>query len=217
MSEAASYVSFCHCNATAREISSLPGVCFTIHFHVPFLFPFPFPSLIAFPFPIPFQFLSFVSVSFPVPFSQPYMFSSPSASSLSLWSLGRLIPPLGAVASGQFSSSPLVSSIISCQFRGPTARKSPRLYCWQLGDSILALGSSLLCQEKRTLVRMTFLKLVICGLEQLTWSPKARGLSHYQLFIFVPGFVKHLRHWWEEGYPPLLKRRMPPPMVRPHQ
>jgi len=33
-------------------------------------------------------------------------------------------------------------------------------------------------------VRVTFLEIVVCGLEQSTWSLKAEGLSHLQLFIW---------------------------------
>jgi hypothetical protein len=152
MPESASYLSFCNCKATAQEISSSPGVCLTI----PFPLPFPFP--ISFPFPFP----SFVPFPYPVPFSPPCVSSSPSLSSLSLPSPGQLLPPLGALGSAQFSSSSS-SSIISSQFSGLMARKSPGLYCQQLGGLIFPLRSSLPYQENRSPVRLTFPELVLCG------------------------------------------------------
>ena len=141
MTEFASYLSFCHCTATARQISSPRVDCFKM----PSLLPFPFP----FPFPLPFP--SFVPFPFPVPFSPPCVSSSPSPFSLSLASPGRLLPPLRAPGSPQFSS-PSSSSIISSQFSGPTPRKSPRSYCRQVGGSLFALRSSLPCQQKCSLV-----------------------------------------------------------------
>jgi len=78
--ESASYLSFCNCKPTAREISSPPGVCFTIHFRLQVPFPFSFP----------FHFASCVHSPFTVPFSPPCLFSSPSPLPLSLPSPGRL-------------------------------------------------------------------------------------------------------------------------------
>jgi len=176
MSESASHLSFCNSRATAQEISSPPGVCLTISFPLPFPFPFPFPST----FPFPFQYI--VHLAFPVPFSLLCMSSSPSLSSLSLPSLGRLLPQLCTPGSTQFSSSSSLS-IISSRFGCLTARKWPSLYCWQLGGSIFALRSSLPYQERCSLVHLTFPGLVVCGLEQSTWSPKAWGLSRLELFI----------------------------------
>jgi len=147
VSESASYILFCNCTATAREISSPPGVCLTIPFPLPFPFPFPFSFLVIFPFPFPFP--SFVPFPFLVPVSPPCVTSSPSLSSLSMRWLRRLLPQLSAPGSAQLSSSSS-SLIISSQFSGLTARKSPGLYCRQLGGSIFALGSSQLYQEKRS-------------------------------------------------------------------
>jgi hypothetical protein len=48
------------------------------------------------------------------------------------------------------------------------AKKSPGLYCQQLGGSIFALSSSLPYQEKRSPVRLTNPKWVVCGLERST-------------------------------------------------
>jgi hypothetical protein len=159
MSDSASYVSFCNCKATAREISSPPGVCLTIPF--PLLFPFPFPC------PFPFPFPSLVRFPFPVPFAPPCVSSSPSPLSLSLPSPGWLLPPLGAPGSAQFSSSSS-SSIISSQFSGLTARKSPGFYCLQRRGSIFALRTSLPYQENHSPVHLTFPELVVCGLERST-------------------------------------------------
>ena len=60
---------------------------------------------------------------------------------------------------------------------------SPGSYCRQLGGSIFAQGSSLQYQENRSPVRLTCPELVVCRLERLTRSWKARGLSHLQLFF----------------------------------
>ena len=216
MSESASYISFCNCKATAREISSPPGVCLTIPF--PLLFPFPFPFSIAFPFSFAFPFLfpfpSSVPFSFLVFISPHCMSSSPSPSSLLMPSRGQLLPPLGAQESAQFwSSSPL--SFISSQFSGPTARKLPGLYWQQLGGSIFALRSSLPYQEKRSLVHLTFPELVFRWLERSTWSLKAQGLSHLHLFIWLWFFPQHLPHIWVEACSPLPKRQTAAPAVRP--
>ena len=111
------------------------------------------------------------------------MSSSLSHSWLSLASLGRLLPPLGATGFSQFPSS---SSrlIISSQFSGLTARTSPGLYCWQLVGSISTLRSLLLYQEKRSPVHLSSPELVVCGLEWSTESPKVLELPHLQLFLW---------------------------------
>jgi len=113
----------------------------------------------------------FLSPSNPVFPSQSQSLShfptSPSPSSLSLPSPGRLLPPLGAPGSAQFSSSSS-SSIISSPFGGLTARMSPGSYCQQLGGSISALRSSLPYQEKHSPRHLTIPELVVCGLEQST-------------------------------------------------
>jgi len=150
-----------------------PGVCLTIPFPLPFPLPFPFP------FPFPF----FVPFPFPVPSSLPCVSSLPSPLSLSLPSPGWLLPTCGALGSAQSSSSSS-SSNISSEFSGLTARKSPWLYCWQHGGSIITLTSLTPYQVNPSRVRLTFPELFVCGLEQSTWSPKARGLSHLQLFIW---------------------------------
>ena len=157
----------------AWEISSPPGVCLTI----PFPLPFPFPFLFLFPFPsiVPFPFLD--------PFSPPCVSSSPSPLSLSSPSPGWYLPLLGAPASTQVSSSSS-SLIISSQFSGLTARKSPGLNCRQLGGWILAQRSLLPYQHNHLPERLSFPVLVVYRLERLTWSPKARGLSHLQLLIW---------------------------------
>jgi hypothetical protein len=160
MSESASYISFCNGKATAREISSPPGVGLTIPF--PLSFHFPFPSSVAFPFTFPFP--SVVPFPFMVLFSLPWVSSSSSLSSLSLPSPEQILPPFGPLGSDLFSSSSS-SSIISFQFRGVTARKSPHLICRPLGGSIFALRSSLPYQEKRTPVCLNFPELVICRFE----------------------------------------------------
>jgi hypothetical protein len=167
MSKSASDISFCKCKATAREISFPPGGCVTMPFPVPFPFPFhfpfPFPFSVAFPFPSP----SFVPFPFLVPFLPRCDTSSPSQLSLSLPSPGWPLPLLGAPGSAQFSSSSS-SSIVSSQFSGLTATKSPGSHCRQLGSSIFALRSLPLYQEKRSPVPLTFPELVVCRLERST-------------------------------------------------
>jgi len=138
-----------------RDIIS-PGVCLTIPFPSPFPFPFPFASTVAFPFPFPFPFPSSVAFPYPLPsfvacpflvhVLPPCMSSSPSPSSVSLPSRGRRFPPVGTQGSAQCSSSSS-SSIISFQFGGLQAMKSPSLYCRQLCGSIFALILLLLYQD----------------------------------------------------------------------
>jgi len=168
---------------TAREIPSPPRVCSTIPFPLPIPFPFPFPlpfpSSVAFPFPFP----SFVPCPFPVHFSLPCMPSSPSWSSLSLPSPGRLRPALGAPESAQFSSSSS-PPMISFQFSCLTARKLPGSYRWQLGGSICALRSSLVYKENHSMLHLSSRELVVCRLELSTRSLKAQGLSHLQMVIW---------------------------------
>jgi len=119
------------------------------------------------------------------------MSSSPSLSSLSSPSPGGLLPPLGPPGSAQFSSSSS-SLIISSQFSGLLARMSPGLYCQQLGGSMCAVKSSLPYQEKRLLVHLTIPELVVCGLEQSSWSPKVWGLSYLPMFIWLR-VLSHIR------------------------
>jgi len=111
------------------------------------------------------------------------MSSSLSPLSLSLPLPGRLLPPLGATGSAQLSSSSS-SLIISSRTSELTARKSPGLYYRQLGGSISALRSSLPYQEKHSLAQWIIPEVVTSNLERSTWSPKAPGLSHLQLFIW---------------------------------
>jgi len=80
---------------------------------------------------------------------------------------GRPIPPVGIRGSTQSSSSSS-SSIIWFQFSGKLAMKSPCLNCRQPGGSIFAMGSSLLYQEKRSMVRVTFPELVFGVFERST-------------------------------------------------
>jgi len=94
-----------------------------------------------------------------------------------------LLPLLWPPESAQISSS-LSSSIISSQFSGLMARNWHALYCRQRGCSMFAVRSALPDQEKCWPVRFTFLRLVFYWLERSTWSPKARALSHLQLFIW---------------------------------
>jgi len=145
MSESASDISFCNCNAMARLISSPSGVCLTLPFPLPYQFCFPFPCSVAFsflfPFRIPLPFPSDHSFPFSVLFSTPWVSSSPSLLSLLLPSQGRLLQSLGALWFVQFPSSSSLL-IMSSQFWGLTARKLPGLYCRQLCCSISALWSS---------------------------------------------------------------------------
>ena len=177
MPESASYLSFCNCKATAREISSPPVVRLTIPF--PLRFPFPFTSFVPFP--------------FPVPFSPPCVSSPPSPLSLSLPSPGQFLPPLGAPGSAQFSSSSY-SSIISSQFSGLTPRKSPGLYCREIGGSIFTLRSSLPYQEKRSPVRSTFPDQVLVRIGVIDLHSEGMGVVPPPIVHLVVAFVKHLPH-----------------------
>jgi hypothetical protein len=131
-----------------------PGICLTISCPLQFRFPFPFR----------FTFPSFVPFAFLVPMSQPCVSSSHSPSSLLLSLAAQLLPLLGPLGSTMFASSSC-SSINSTQFSCLTARKSPGVYCPQLGAYIIPLISLLQCQEKRSQVRLTFPDLVVCTLE----------------------------------------------------
>jgi hypothetical protein len=142
VSKSAADTFFCNCKAMAREISSPTGVCLTIPFTVPLPFPFPFLfsflSSVAVPSPSNFMFASFSRSLSHRPECHPH----PLPSSLSLPSLGRLLPQLGASESAQFKSSSL-SSIVLSQLCGIIARMSPGLNCRQREGSIFALRSSL--------------------------------------------------------------------------
>jgi hypothetical protein len=183
VSKSASDISLCNCKAVAREISSPAGVCSTISFPIPLDIPFPFcflfPSLVAFPSPVP----SSVPYPFVVPVSPLWESSSPSPWSLSFSSPGTLRPLLGALEYAHFSSS-LSSSIIPSQFSGPTPRTSHIFYCQQFGGSILAMGSTLFHQEKRSLVHSTIPDLVFCALERSVGCLQPHGLSHMQMFVW---------------------------------
>jgi hypothetical protein len=80
MSESTSDIHYFNYKAMARKISSPPVVCFTIHFPLPF--PFPFHSSVAYPFHLPFPFTfpftSFFPLACLVSFSLRSMCNSPS-------------------------------------------------------------------------------------------------------------------------------------------
>jgi len=169
---------------------------------IPFPFPFPFPFHFLFPFSyssdfpftfplsfsvtFPFTFPVFILFAFPLPFLLPRLSSSHLPSSLPLQWPGWFLPPLSDPGSTKLQSSSSWS-VISSQFSSLTARRSPGLYCWKLGISIVALRSLLLYKEKHWTANVSFPKLFVCRLEQLTWSSKVWGLSHRQLFIWLWG------------------------------
>jgi len=202
VSESALYGSFCNSQVTVQELSFPPGVCLIILFPFQFRFPFPFTFSIAVPIPLPVT--STVPFHLPVRFSQPCVLLVSSQFSMSLPSLGQLLPLLWAGRSAQLTSS-LFSSIISSQLTALGVRTWPELYCRQHGGSNLAECSSWWYPEQHFAQTSTIHVLVVWRLEQSWSSPKGRVLFYLQLFSWLR---------WLLNSCPLYERRLPTTPVK---
>jgi len=169
---------------------------------LPLPFPFPLPILSHLPIP------SWIFCS--IPFPRPFLTTGCVLHILALVidiALGMTAPST-AWPSGIHPVLIIITILVDhlIPISGLTARMPPGLYCQQLGGSIFALRSSLPYHEKRSQVRLTFPSLVVWWLERLAWSPKARGLSHLQLFIWLrvlsnicPIFERNAAHHSRNG------------------
>jgi len=208
---------------TARPAFSPWGLynnCFPIPVPIPLHHPLSFLRCLALPLPI----LSCLRFPLPILHSLPFPGSFLTALGILLTSpiisviaIARTAPST-ARHSGIF---PVLIIIILIDYIIPIQRSTGQNVAWFVLPAAWQLNFCpvIITTVPREILAGAFNIHRACCLRirAINLIPKGMGVVPYPIVHLVMGLFKHLPHIWAEHSPPLPKRRIPAPVVRPHQ